>query len=176
MTLQRSRCLFHRRLVALVVAVLTGSTYLWVTGGESVDGGRDAAHQQNLPVSALGSDYVGGGVATRMASNAPETVFYRIVGVVDGTTLDWGPNPPSGVPTTLSAGQIAQFGTTSPFHVQSQDSDHPFSLTQYMTGSRHEAHSNGPFGITVWGTDWCASYAYPASASLRAINSVTFGP
>jgi len=44
------------------------------------------------------------------------------------------------------------------------------------TGSRHEAHSSGPFGITVWGTDWCASYAYPAGASVRAINSVTFGP
>ncbi len=39
--------------------------------------------------------------------------------------------------------------------------------------SRHEAWSDGPFGITVWGTDWCSSYAYPAGGSLQSINLVS---
>ncbi len=49
---------------------------------------------------------------------------------------------------------------------------------------RHEASSNGPFGITVWGwgeagtslySEAC-SYAYPAGASVQSINTVVVPP
>lgn len=40
-------------------------------------------------------------------------------------------------------------------------------------GSRHEAKSEGPFGVTVWGTDAFASYGYPAVGSVESINDVT---
>jgi hypothetical protein len=41
------------------------------------------------------------------------------------------------------------------------------------SGSRHEAWSAAPFGVTVWGTDWCASYAYPAGGAARPINGLS---
>jgi hypothetical protein len=37
---------------------------------------------------------------------------------------------------------------------------------------RHAMQSESPFGVTVWGFDIAASYAYPAGASVRAINDV----
>jgi hypothetical protein len=42
--------------------------------------------------------------------------------------------------------------------------------------SRHEATSAGAFGITVWGTDWWASYGYPAGGNMGAINKVVVPP
>ena len=264
------------------VAVFAGNTYLRVVGAESVDGGHDASHQQIPPVAALGHEYVGAGVVTRLANLEHETVFYRLVGVVDGTVLEWDPAPPAGAPTVLAAGQAAEFGSKDFFRVRSQGDAHPFMLTQYMSGSvfatvtrqdgtqprpigvplscgigdeewvhvmapdqflrryvfftdptfattnlvltrrrdesgfhdvaigclgvvsdwedvghdgdyqvahvdlirgnlpqgqcgssRHEAWSDGAFGLTVWGTDWCASYAYPAGGGFGRINSVT---
>jgi hypothetical protein len=45
----------------------------------------------------------------------------------------------------------------------------------YATGAcghgRHEAKSTGPFGLTVWGFDTYASYAYPGGSGTRTINT-----
>lgn len=261
------------------IGVYTGSTYLRVTSNTSNGGGQDSAHQQILPISALGNEYVGAGVVTRLASNAPEDVPYRVLGVVDGTTLSYDPAPPPGAPTTLSAGQVVEFSSSALFTVRSQGGTHPFSFTQYMTGtsgsskagcapqyspcqlgdeewvvqlppeqflaryvfftdptyattnlvvtrvrgasgfsdvsieclgnvtgwqpvggegqyevahvdlsraftgttpacatSRHEATSAGAFGITVWGTDWYASYGYPAGGNIGSINDIVIPP
>jgi hypothetical protein len=117
------------------VGVFSGTDYLGVSTATSPGGGgRDSAHQQNLPIGALGSEYVGGGLMTRLSSLAPESVLYRLLGVVDGTTLEWDPAPPPGAPTSLSPGQAANFETTGIFSVRSQDPDHPFVMTQYMPG------------------------------------------
>ncbi|MDF2696565.1 MAG: hypothetical protein K0S65_4948, partial [Labilithrix sp.] len=35
---------------------------------------------------------------------------------------------------------------------------------------RHEAHSDGPFDVTVWGTAQYASYGYVGGTGLRPIN------
>ncbi|AKU99119.1 hypothetical protein AKJ09_05783 [Labilithrix luteola] len=35
---------------------------------------------------------------------------------------------------------------------------------------RHEAHSTGPFAVTVWGTGIAASYGYVGGTSLRTVN------
>jgi hypothetical protein len=40
----------------------------------------------------------------------------------------------------------------------------------------HRASSDAPFGLTVWGYDDAVSYAYPAGALVRPINSVVVGP
>ncbi len=40
----------------------------------------------------------------------------------------------------------------------------------------HTASSTVPFGITVWGYDSAASYAYPAGASVKPINTVVVPP
>jgi hypothetical protein len=40
----------------------------------------------------------------------------------------------------------------------------------------HTATSEVPFGLWVWGYDWCASYAYPAGMSVEPINEVVVPP
>ena len=40
----------------------------------------------------------------------------------------------------------------------------------------HTATSKGPVGITVWGLDYYASYAYPAGGSIATINTVVVPP
>ncbi len=37
---------------------------------------------------------------------------------------------------------------------------------------RHEAKSEGPFSVTVWGMGKAASYGYPAGQGLRPVNAV----
>jgi IgGFc binding protein len=37
---------------------------------------------------------------------------------------------------------------------------------------RRELQSGGPFGVTVWGTDNWASYAYPGGSAIRTLNDV----
>ncbi len=91
----------------------------------------DHAEQQIPPVSALGHEYAAVGYRQRTA--APEQFVYRLVGAADGTTLTW--DPAVGGPTTLSFGQIAEFSTSQPFVVRSQDAAHPFVLLSYMTGA-----------------------------------------
>jgi hypothetical protein len=268
------------------VGVFTGSTYLKVATQTSPSGGgEDSAHQQIPHIKALGSEYVAPGIVSRLGALGPESVPYRLLGVVDGTTLTYDPAPPSGAPTTLNAGQVAEFETTSLFVVKSQDDDHPFGLTHYMpgtpignsrdgcgpqppfpgldecdlgdedwvnilapkqflqryvfftdptyattnlvitrvqgangfaevsidclggnvsgwqnvdaagkyqvayvdlvrgtapvaqcNGSRHEAKSTGQFGVIVWGTDYFASYGYPAGGNVGSINNVSVPP
>lgn len=262
------------------VGVWTGNTYLRVATPTSPSGGgQDSAHQQLPPISALGAEYVGAHIPSRLASGGPETILYRIMGVVEGTTLSWE-GMPSGAPTSLAAGQVAEFEASATFVVRAQDDDHPFVLTQYMPGrpadsadgcgppnqnncqlgdeewvvvlpprqflqryaffadptygvtnlaitrvrgaegfedveiaclgnvtgwepvgtsgeyevahvdlyrggvgvtpacatSNHLATSSGAFGITVWGTDYFASYGYPAGGNVGAINDVVVVP
>lgn len=274
------------------VGLFTGNTYLHIPSATSMGGGHDAAHQQIPHVGALGSEYVAPSATSRLTTMGPESIPYRILGVVDGTTLSYDPAPPAGAPATLTAGQVVQFESMERFTVRSQDDDHPFALTQYMSGtlltggvrldcqdpvysmptpmpfpfpipimningcgdeewvnvlpprqflkryvfftdptysttaltvtrvkddtglhpvtigclgevqgwqpvgaegkfevayvdlrragvavgtcteSRHVAESDGAFGITVWGLDWFASYAYPAGGNVGTINEV----
>jgi hypothetical protein len=263
------------------IGVWGGSTYLMVeTPTSPGGGGRESAHQEVLPISALGSEYVGAGVMTRLSSLGPESITYMLLGVVDGTALTYDPGPPPGAPQALNAGQVVEFNADSFFTVRSQDADHPFAMTHYLPGrppssrpgcssdhandcqlgdeewvfslppkqflsryvfftdptygttnlvitrvkgpegfsdvnieclgpvsgwqpvgaagqyevahvdlirggqpvvpacltSRHEAKSAGAFGVTVWGTDWFASYGYPAGGNIGTINSVVVPP
>jgi hypothetical protein len=38
----------------------------------------------------------------------------------------------------------------------------------------HEASSDGPFTVTVWGWDWYVSYAYPAGVGSRPLNKIDY--
>ncbi len=141
------------------VALLTGSTYLKVSSKTSPQGGAgDAAHQQLLPVRALGSAYVSGGIVSRLASGAPESVPYRMVGVSANTELTWDPGAPLHAPTSLKAGEVADFEATFPFAVHSQDADHPFMLTQYMPGYASPSVGGCSPGISclLGDDDWIA--------------------
>jgi hypothetical protein len=94
----------------------------------------DSAHQQIPPVRALGSEYVGVRYRNRYDEHE-ETPPWRLVGAVDGTTLTWEPSAPSGAPTSLSFGQVAEFRSGGGFSVKSQDDKHPFYMAAYMTGA-----------------------------------------
>jgi len=93
----------------------------------------DAAHQEIPPVKALGNRYAAVRYRNRFAGQE-ETVPWRVVGGVDGTTLTYTPAAPAGAPTTLNLGQVVDFNAPGPFTVASQDSDHPFYMSAYMTG------------------------------------------
>jgi hypothetical protein len=117
------------------VGVYTGDTYLTVATADCPSGGpQDSTHQQIPPIKALGVEYVGAGIPTRLASLQEESVLYRVTGVADGTTLAWEPAAPAGAPASVNRGQVVEFQTRDRFAVSSQDDDHPFSLTQYMSG------------------------------------------
>lgn len=118
------------------IGLWAGNTALNVDSATSPNGGSsDSAHQQLPPIQSLGSAYVGPSIATRLPNDEPESVPYRLLGVVDGTELTWDPAPPSAAPLTLDKGQIAEFQTIELFSVRSQDAEHPFVFTQYMPGT-----------------------------------------
>ncbi len=117
------------------IGVLSGNTYLHVDTADNPVSGRDCAHQMIPGVDTLGFEYVGAGLLSRLAGFAPESVRYRLVGVVGGTVFDWDPAPPPGAPAVINSGEAVEFETRGAFSVRSQDEDHPFSLTQYMSGS-----------------------------------------
>ncbi|MCA9636019.1 MAG: IgGFc-binding protein, partial [Myxococcales bacterium] len=139
------------------IALWTGNKYLRIGSMTSPGGGGgESAHQQIPHVTALGSEYVGAGVVTRLQSLQPESVPYRLVGAVDGTMLSWDPMPP-GVPAMINAGQIVDFETTQVFIVKSQDSDHPFLFSQYMAGTQGSFRagcSNNPGPCPLGDEEW----------------------
>ena len=110
-----------------------GLGYDCYTSATSTGGGCDSAHQQIPPLSAFGSLYVAPPFATRRADMNPESIPYRVLAAVDGTTLTYDP-PIAGAPTTLAAGAVGGFESTTAFVVKSQDNSHPFYVGQIMPG------------------------------------------
>jgi hypothetical protein len=110
------------------VAVFGGSTLMDVP---VTTVRADHGEQMLPPVRALGSEYVA--VRYRNRGSTEEAVPWRIVGVVDGTTLTYDP-PQPGAPGSIDAGRLVEFNEPGPFVVRSQDAGHPFYLASYMTG------------------------------------------
>ncbi len=104
----------------------------------------DHAEQQIPPVRAMGNDYAGVSYRDRVPG-VVEDRLWRIVGAVDGTTLIFDP-PIAGAPSSIGYGKIAEFHTDTPFHVRSQDKDHPFLMFTYMSGSANIAEKGGGAG------------------------------
>jgi len=101
---------------------------------EPVDGsGNDLTGsivQSNVPVGVWGEHFC-------FFLNDPPP--YRIVGLVDGTTLTYDP-PVTGAPATLKEGQLVEFGAgTLAFRVTSQDALHPFYLSSHRPGGDCDA-------------------------------------
>ncbi|MBN9163306.1 MAG: IgGFc-binding protein [Myxococcales bacterium] len=96
----------------------------------------DILWQQIPPFAQWGSEYVGVGYRPR-AGNEHEPVPYRLVAARDGTRLEYEPDIPPGAPTTMKAGEVAEFryGTGDAFVVRTQDAEHPIYVSAHMTGS-----------------------------------------
>ncbi len=99
----------------------------------------DHGEQMLPPVKALGNEYVGVMYKPRVAG---DQAFWHLVGTVNGTQLSYTPSAPSGAPTTLNAGETADFQTDQPFIVQSQDKTFPFMLFTKMSGAQWTQLSN----------------------------------
>jgi hypothetical protein len=123
----------------------------------------DSAQQQLAPVRALGSEYVAVRYRGRGADvdggvpdgGSNESVPWRLVGAVNGTTLTWEPAQPAGIlSNTINLGDVVEFDTPGPFVVKSQDANHPFYLGGYMTGGGGP-DDGGPGGFNGEGDpDW----------------------
>jgi hypothetical protein len=143
------------------VAVFGAATCMNVPAGQQT---CEPAEQQIPPVKALGSEYVAVRYRSRgvdidggTADAGPnEPTQWRMVGVVGGqvndagvtdmTNLTWQPSVPTGAPTSLVLGQVAEFTSAGPFVVTSQDANHPFYLGGYMTGGGLSAPPSGFLG------------------------------
>lgn len=135
----------------------------------------DSAHQQIPPVRALGSRYALVRYRNRAsAMGQEEAPPWRLVGAVDGTTLQWKPGPPLGAPLTLKSGESAMFDAAGPFEVSSQDADHPFYLAQYMTGSEmYGGHEGDPEWVNVVPVDqFLDSYVFFADPTYSETSLV----
>jgi hypothetical protein len=68
-------------------------------------------------------------------------------------------------------------GSKGKYEYTRVDLNRDFKPTVYPGGTcnsgRSEIHSQGPFGITVWGFDFYASYGYEGGSGLRTLNNVT---
>jgi hypothetical protein len=97
----------------------------------------DHGEQMVPPVKALGDEYVGVMYRPRVPGDKGT---WHLIGAVDGTTLTY--SSAVGGPATINHGQMVDFVTDVPFVVKSQDTDHPFLMFTYMSGSMWTQLSN----------------------------------
>jgi len=95
----------------------------------------DPLFSQIPPRAHLGNEYVAVRHRNRFDEKDEQTPWH-LVGLVGGTVLEYEPAPPPGAPTSLGAGQIAQFRSSQPFVVRSQDASHPFYAAAIMESCR----------------------------------------
>jgi hypothetical protein len=159
-------------------------------------GDCDAAHQEILPIKALGTEYVAVPNDSTAEVGGPETVnvvapaeyltsytfftdptfSYTDLALVrvkaaDNTfkdvTLDCITGP---IPGWKAVGTSGQYEYV---HVFVQQGGAPVGA---CNNGLHTITSQGQIGITVWGYDSASSYAYPAGASVQPINTVVVNP
>ena len=133
----------------------------------------DGAHQQIPPVRALGSEYVAVRYRNRVEGKE-ESPPWRIVGAVDGTVLTYDPAPPApDAPTTLGLGQVFSFRAAGPFVVRSQDDDHPFYMSGYMTGGGDFNNAGDPeFVNVIPAKQYLSQYTFFADPTYPETNLV----
>jgi hypothetical protein len=115
------------------IAFVGGQTLQCLKSATTTGGGCDSSHQVVPPIQALGNEYAIAPYTTRRADLMEESIVYRVVGSVDGTTLTYDPPTIKG-PTTLALGEVKTFEATGSFVIQSQDDKHPFYIGQGMSG------------------------------------------
>jgi hypothetical protein len=118
----------------------------------------DSGHQQLRSVNDLGWDYAA--VRYKNRTSTDETPPWRIVGVVNGTTLTFDP-PVSGAPATINSGQVVTFTAAGPFRVTSQSNTHPFYISAHMTGgSSYNSLGDPEFVNVMPARSWRSAYTF----------------
>lgn len=122
----------------------------------------DSLHQQLPPISQFGNTYVATRYRDRMfGTTTPEVTPWRIMSAADGTLLTYDP-PIAGAPAALDRGKWAEFSSTGPFVVTSQDAAHPIYVASYMTagGSIPSGDGDPEFVNVVPTGQYLSSYLF----------------
>ncbi|WP_434421880.1 IgGFc-binding protein [Nannocystis pusilla] len=124
------------------VAVFSGTDCVLIPGDPWF--ACDHLEEQVVPLASWGTSYVGARHPQRVPdiNPAPEEVRWRIVGAVDGTTVQLQPPQPGvgGQINIAKAGQIVEFASTESFVATG---DQPFMLLQFMTGCYNVIKTTG---------------------------------
>ncbi len=156
----------------------------------------DAGHQQIPPISALGSDYVAvANEAAYYSVGGPETV--NVVAPAQYlTSYIFFTDPTFGYTELALSRQKASdntfhdvtldcLGTVTGWKPIGASGTYEYVHVDLVTAGAavgkcnnglHTIKSDEPFGMTVWGYDSASSYAYPAGASVKPINTVVVPP
>ncbi len=134
-------------------------------------GACDSAHQELLPVSALGYDYAAVRYRDRGVGFS-ESIPWTLVGTVDGTALTYDPAPPVGSPGSINSGQAVTFSASDAFSVRSNDDKHPFYLAAHMTGALsvfNNPNNDGDpeFVSTIPAAQWLRHYLFLTDPTYR---------
>lgn len=122
--------------------------------------------QSNKPVGVWGEH-------TCMLIDAPPR--WRIIGAVDATDLVYDP-PLEGAPNTLKKRQLIEFDAEGPFHVVSQDDQHPFYLAAHRPGwDCDAAHQQIP-PVKALGNEYVAAATDPEAWELGGPETVNIVP
>jgi hypothetical protein len=133
----------------------------------------DHGEQMVPPVKALGDEYVGVMYRPRVPGDKGT---WHLIGAVDGTTLTY--SNPVGGPATINAGQMIDFITDVPFVIKSQDSDHPFLMFTYMSGSQwvqlsdKGGYGDADFVLSVPAKQYMNDYVFFADPTYPETNLV----
>jgi hypothetical protein len=158
-------------------------------------GDCDAAHQQIPPVKALGNEYIAiGNESADWSVGGPETVnvvppaqflaSYLFFTDPSYGYTELGLSRKKASDNTFKDVTLDCLGTVTGWqnvgnsgfqyaHVRLQHQKQPVGGCD---NGLHTIKSTAPFGITVWGYDSASSYAYPAGASVKPINTIVIPP
>jgi len=120
------------------VEVFGGHACVYVPANEAA---CDHMEEVMFPIETLKTSYlVVPPNMTGITTGKKPSHFVRIVGTANATTLAYNPSPTisSGtLPTTLNAGQVGVFETSTPFQVTASPSTNPILVATYMEGSQN---------------------------------------
>lgn len=156
----------------------------------------DAAHQQIPPVKALGFDYVAiGNESSDYGVGGPETVnvvppAQFLASYVFFSDPSYGYTElaltrKKGADGTFQDVTLDCLGVVKGWKAVGTSGEYEYAHVRLRRAGaaegacdngRHTITSPVPFGVTVWGYDAASSYAYPAGASVKPINSVVVPP
>jgi hypothetical protein len=123
--------------------------------------------QSNHPIGVWGEHYC------LTESATPPT--WRILGMVDGTTLTYDP-PNASAPQTIKKGQLVEFDGPEAFRVQSQDAAHPFYLAAHRPGMDCDAGHQQIPPIQSLGSEYVAVANESSGYSLGGPETVNVVP
>ena len=114
-------------------------------------------------------------------NGTPESLPFRIVGLVDGTTLTYEGATPSYAPTNLNLGDVVEMDASDVFVVKSQDDAHPFYLSAHMQGCTmyapngmltSDCRGDSEYVNVVPGKQYLSSYTFFTDPTYPEVNLV----